>query len=277
MQKIKNLSDSGAQGKVTGAQRGDFMELLFSFWVCLMFSCWLGSSVSLSTTITQSRGSAAELSTIRANLTEHLQESNTKLVSVIEERDQLKANLTEMTEELKRLQSLSKQKDCRGLTFLKEFCQLLGEIVRICSDYHPQSNGQIERLNQELETCLQRLISHNQATWSDYLTWVEYTHNTLPSAARGLSPFQRVSQWLPASPVPGQRKGGHKVFSHCHWIWASTRQVLLLRELGLDERQRTNTDDQLPPMRPGQLPPTGQGRECAHHQRLHHHLPLHVH
>ncbi|KAI3356032.1 hypothetical protein L3Q82_017299 [Scortum barcoo] len=55
------------------------------------------------------RGSAAELSTIRANLTERLQESNTKLVSSIEERDQLKANLTEMTEELKRLQSLSKQ------------------------------------------------------------------------------------------------------------------------------------------------------------------------
>ncbi|KAI3356026.1 hypothetical protein L3Q82_017298 [Scortum barcoo] len=45
----------------------------------------------------------------RANLTERLQESNTKLVSSIEERDQLKANLTEMTEELKRLQSLSKQ------------------------------------------------------------------------------------------------------------------------------------------------------------------------
>ncbi|KAI3356029.1 hypothetical protein L3Q82_017308, partial [Scortum barcoo] len=60
-------------------------------------------------TITQFRGSAAELSTIRANLTERLQESNTKLVSAIEERDQLKANLTEMTEELKRLQSLSKQ------------------------------------------------------------------------------------------------------------------------------------------------------------------------
>ncbi|KAI3355672.1 hypothetical protein L3Q82_004269 [Scortum barcoo] len=56
------------------------------------------------------RGSAAELSTIQANLTERLQESNTKLVSSIEERDQLKANLTEMTEELKRLQSLSKQR-----------------------------------------------------------------------------------------------------------------------------------------------------------------------
>ncbi|KAI3356038.1 hypothetical protein L3Q82_017306, partial [Scortum barcoo] len=59
-------------------------------------------------------GSAAELSTIRANLTERLQESNTKLVSAIEERDQLKANLTEMTEELKRLQSLSKQKSKRS-------------------------------------------------------------------------------------------------------------------------------------------------------------------
>uniref|UniRef100_A0A671Z3S2 C-type lectin domain family 4 member E-like n=1 Tax=Sparus aurata TaxID=8175 RepID=A0A671Z3S2_SPAAU len=53
---------------------------------------------------------AAEYSTIKANLTERLQASNDKLSFVSEERDLLKANLTSVSKELDRLQSLSKQK-----------------------------------------------------------------------------------------------------------------------------------------------------------------------
>lgn len=69
------------------------------------------------------RGSSAELSTIKANLTERLQASNNKLSSVFEERDLLNASLMEITEELNRVQSLSRQSEshlwplhtqCRG-------------------------------------------------------------------------------------------------------------------------------------------------------------------
>ncbi|KAE8299767.1 C-type lectin domain family 4 member C Blood dendritic cell antigen 2 [Larimichthys crocea] len=71
----------------------------------------LGSSASASTV---NRGtihdSMAELFMTKANLTERLQASNDKLSSISEERDLLKANLTEMAKELDRLQSLSKQK-----------------------------------------------------------------------------------------------------------------------------------------------------------------------
>ncbi|XP_076603711.1 CD209 antigen-like protein C [Chaetodon auriga] len=54
--------------------------------------------------------SSAELSSIRANLTERLQASNDKLAAVSDERDLLNANLTERTQELDRLKRLSKQK-----------------------------------------------------------------------------------------------------------------------------------------------------------------------
>ncbi|XP_036965337.1 C-type lectin domain family 4 member A-like isoform X4 [Acanthopagrus latus] len=54
---------------------------------------------------------AAEHSTVKANLTERLQASNDKLSSVSEERDLLNANLTSVSKELDRLQSLSKQMD----------------------------------------------------------------------------------------------------------------------------------------------------------------------
>uniref|UniRef100_A0A8C9XR88 C-type lectin domain-containing protein n=1 Tax=Sander lucioperca TaxID=283035 RepID=A0A8C9XR88_SANLU len=49
-------------------------------------------------------GSAADLSTIKANLTECLQASDNKLSSLTEERDRLNSRLTEMAKELDRLQ-----------------------------------------------------------------------------------------------------------------------------------------------------------------------------
>ncbi|XP_008286499.1 uncharacterized protein LOC103362030 isoform X4 [Stegastes partitus] len=67
--------------------------------------------------------SAVELSAVKENLAERLQASNNELPSMTGERDQLKANLHEMTEERDRLESLSKQKsgswdegrkDCKG-------------------------------------------------------------------------------------------------------------------------------------------------------------------
>ncbi|XP_068560735.1 CD209 antigen-like protein A [Cebidichthys violaceus] len=53
---------------------------------------------------------SADLSTIKANLTERLRVNEDKLSSVSEERDLLNANLTNLTEEMDRLQRLSQQK-----------------------------------------------------------------------------------------------------------------------------------------------------------------------
>lgn len=74
--------------------------------------------------------------------------------------------------------------------FWTEFCQLLGATVSLSSGFHPQSNGQTERMNQEMETALRCITSQNPSSWSKQLLWVEYAHNTLPSSATGLSPFQ---------------------------------------------------------------------------------------
>ncbi|XP_029315360.1 CD209 antigen-like protein B [Cottoperca gobio] len=61
------------------------------------------------------RGSAAELSTMNGKLTERLQDSNTKLTSMTEERDRLTASLTEMTRELDRLQCLLQKESQNGV------------------------------------------------------------------------------------------------------------------------------------------------------------------
>ncbi|KAM6919970.1 CD209 antigen-like protein A [Lycodopsis pacificus] len=55
-------------------------------------------------------GSAADLSTIKANLTERLRASEDKLSSVSEERDLLNASLTHLTQEMDRRQRWCNQK-----------------------------------------------------------------------------------------------------------------------------------------------------------------------
>uniref|UniRef100_A0AAX7VPW8 Gypsy retrotransposon integrase-like protein 1 n=1 Tax=Astatotilapia calliptera TaxID=8154 RepID=A0AAX7VPW8_ASTCA len=74
----------------------------------------------------------------------------------------------------------------------KEFCAELGAQVSLSSGFHPQTNGQTERANQELEAMLRCVASSNQATWSEQLAWVEYAHNASTSSATGLSPFEAL-------------------------------------------------------------------------------------
>ncbi|KAI3375830.1 hypothetical protein L3Q82_004103 [Scortum barcoo] len=98
--------------------------------------------------------------------------------------------------------------------FWKEFCRLLGATVSLSSGYHPESNGQTERIYQELETGLRCLVAQNQTTWSQHLTWIEYAHNTLPTAATGLSPFHVVHGYQPRS-VFGLRTRGYRSIGSC--------------------------------------------------------------
>lgn len=74
--------------------------------------------------------------------------------------------------------------------FWREFCTLIGATVSLSSGFHPQSNGQTERKNQEMETALRCIVSKHPAAWAKQLLWVEYAHNTLISSATKLSPFQ---------------------------------------------------------------------------------------
>ncbi len=74
--------------------------------------------------------------------------------------------------------------------FWREFCKLLGASVSLSSGFHPQSNGQTERANQDLERVLRCLVSQNPSSWSQQLSLVEYAHNSLPVSSTGLSPLK---------------------------------------------------------------------------------------
>uniref|UniRef100_A0A8C6M299 Integrase catalytic domain-containing protein n=1 Tax=Nothobranchius furzeri TaxID=105023 RepID=A0A8C6M299_NOTFU len=71
-----------------------------------------------------------------------------------------------------------------------EFATHLGAQVSLTSGFHPQTNCQCERLNQELEAMLRCVCSSNPSSWSSQLPWMEYAHNSHTSSSTGQSPFE---------------------------------------------------------------------------------------
>uniref|UniRef100_A0A9J8AV28 Integrase catalytic domain-containing protein n=1 Tax=Cyprinus carpio carpio TaxID=630221 RepID=A0A9J8AV28_CYPCA len=98
----------------------------------------------------------------------------------------------------------------------RTICQQLNINVSLTSGYHPESNGQVERLNQELSRFLPTYCHNNQADWSRYFLWAEYAQNSFRKPATGLTPFQCVLGFQPPL-VPWAGEPSEKKHIYIKW------------------------------------------------------------
>jgi len=56
--------------------------------------------------------------------------------------------------------------------------------------YHPQTDGQMERVNQEIKAYLQVFVSHHQDDWADWLPLAEFAYNNRIHSATHCTPFE---------------------------------------------------------------------------------------
>ena len=71
----------------------------------------------------------------------------------------------------------------------KELNKILGIETRLSIVFHPQTDGQTEQMNQELEQYLRFFIEHRQKDWPEWLTLAEFAVNNKAHTATKVSPF----------------------------------------------------------------------------------------
>ena len=81
----------------------------------------------------------------------------------------------------------------RGSEFVSHFFRSLGKVLDIhlhfTSGYHPEGDGQTERMNQMLKQYLRIYCNYQQDNWSELLLLAEFLYNNAPNATTGVSPF----------------------------------------------------------------------------------------
>jgi len=73
--------------------------------------------------------------------------------------------------------------------FTKELYRLLGIKLVSSTAWHPQTNGQTERVNQELDQYLRLFVNERQDDWYDLLPLAEFQHNNHVHSTTQHPPF----------------------------------------------------------------------------------------
>jgi len=93
---------------------------------------------------------------------------------------------------------------------MRELNNLLGIQMKLLTAYHSQTDGQMERINQELEQYLRVFIDHRQEQWLDWLGTAEFVYNNKIHIATKISPFKANYGQDPRMGFEGRRKRKYK-------------------------------------------------------------------
>ncbi|KAF7783141.1 hypothetical protein Agabi119p4_2517 [Agaricus bisporus var. burnettii] len=93
--------------------------------------------------------------------------------------------------------------------FTKELNKMLGIDTRLSTAFHPQTDGQTERTNQELEQYLRSFVDHRQTDWPDWLATAEFSYNNKEQSSTKETPFMVNVGRHPRTGFDLRRQGNH--------------------------------------------------------------------
>jgi hypothetical protein len=72
---------------------------------------------------------------------------------------------------------------------MRELNRLLGVEMNPSTAFHPITDGQTKRMNQEIENFLRIYVNYRQSDWAEWLALAEFAHNDNVSSSTSMSPF----------------------------------------------------------------------------------------
>ena len=116
--------------------------------------------------------------------------------------------------------------------FWRELFKLLGTELNFSTSFHPQSDGQTERINALLELYLRHYVSAHQRDWAKLLDVAQFSYNLQRSESTGKSPFEIIMGQQPLTPnaiaisYEGVNPSAHKFAREWHEEADITRACL---------------------------------------------------
>ena len=117
----------------------------------------------------------------------------------------------------------------RGKLFISQvwqsICAMLDIKSALSTAYHPETDGQTERVNQILEQYLRCYVNYLQKDWSDLLPLAEFAYNNTPQDSIGMTPFFANKGYHPILNVDIAKVKGTRILETAQ-DWASLNTYL---------------------------------------------------
>jgi hypothetical protein len=119
----------------------------------------------------------------------------------------------------------------RGPQFIAEFTCELWRLIGIepatSTAYHPQTDGQTERVNQELKQFVCIFTSYHQDDWDELLPAAEFAYNNHVHSSMQQVPFMTDTGCLPRMGFKpnGRSSADESVHEFCDWIAAGVSEA----------------------------------------------------
>jgi hypothetical protein len=95
---------------------------------------------------------------------------------------------------------------------LKQLHESLGTRLEFSTSFHPQTDGQTERVNQVLEDMLRACALDYGSIWDDNLTYAEISYNNSYQASIEMAPFEALYGKRCSTPLLWSGVGEHSLF-----------------------------------------------------------------
>ena len=116
--------------------------------------------------------------------------------------------------------------------FWLRMLELLDVDVRMSIAFHPQTDGQTERVNQILEQYLRSYFSYQLDDWAELLPLADYAYNSAVSESTKVSPFEvnyhfsPCTNWLETKKSKQMNTLGSDLYEGWTSVWQEMRENL---------------------------------------------------
>lgn len=114
----------------------------------------------------------------------------------------------------------------------QELCKLTGIKSRMSTAYHPQTDGQAERTNQEIEAYLRIYCASHPENWTRHIPIIEFAHNNRVHSVTKRTPFELLMGYEPTTlPVHTPQSNIPSVAQRLALLTANRQEALAAHEL----------------------------------------------